>query len=245
MIIKKLLIWIVILALLRAAWEFPMKDELECGLPDGSKFVLTSTYNYSLIAAHLMPHAQSVSERTDYRISYYDGEGRRLDLAPAGVGYSYGEKCSYVGMIQGTPIVEGSYRKKEGGWFDTELTPYALYLSGTPSEQPEKIRIQLKHLGLSPEALLDGNILPIGKTLVNEQGLVTYKDEYGNTLPDGKIVAVYQSTSNDDGKTWSEPIITKDVKIYELGKSTYEQSFIARPISINGKKIEAHFPLPQ
>ena len=56
------------------------------------------------------------------------------------------------------------------------------------------------------------------------------------------ITAVYQSISTDDGKTWADPIITKEAKIYELGKSILEQSFIARPISINGKKIEAHFP---
>jgi len=80
--------------------------------------------------------------------------------------------------------------------------------------------------------------------LFYEIALSTYKDENGNSLPNGKIVAVYQSTSTDEGKTWSDPIITKDAKIYELGKSTLEQSFIARPISINGKKIEAHFPPP-
>jgi hypothetical protein len=44
------------------------------------------------------------------------------------------------------------------------------------------------------------------------------------------------------GKTWSDPIITTDAEIFELGKPILEQSFIARPIKINGKKVEAKFP---
>lgn len=51
------------------------------------------------------------------------------------------------------------------------------------------------------------------------------------------IMAVYQSISTDAGKTWSEPIVTTHAEIFELGKSMEEQSFVAKPIRINGRSV--------
>ena len=52
------------------------------------------------------------------------------------------------------------------------------------------------------------------------------------------ILAVYQSTSPDKGKTWNQPVITTKAEIFELGKSMEEQSFVAKPIRINGKSVK-------
>ena len=57
------------------------------------------------------------------------------------------------------------------------------------------------------------------------------------------ITAVYQSQSKDGGKTWSNPVITTDVKIFELGKSPYAQTSAGFPYSYNGKRFDAQKPL--
>jgi hypothetical protein len=58
------------------------------------------------------------------------------------------------------------------------------------------------------------------------------------------ITAVYKAVSRDYGKSWTGGTITADAEIFELGKLMAEQPFIARPISLNGKKIHKN-PLPK
>jgi hypothetical protein len=57
-----------------------------------------------------------------------------------------------------------------------------------------------------------------------------------------KVEAVYRSISHDQGQTWLPGEVTKNTEIFELGKSLLEQCFIARPIAMNGKKIDSKFP---
>ena len=55
---------------------------------------------------------------------------------------------------------------------------------------------------------------------------------------------VYQSFSTDNGKTWSDPVITTDALIFQMGKRWIDQCFVARPIEFNGEKITPDFPEP-
>lgn len=116
-------------------------------------------------------------------------------------------------------------------------------ISITDNENPPKISTELRSKNLTPiyesyfSATKDGYIF--------EQAL-TNSDERCNsrhiTDEQCKIITVVRSELRKDSQTWSDPVITTDAKIFELGKTIYQQSFIARPISINGKKIEANFP---
>ncbi len=45
----------------------------------------------------------------------------------------------------------------------------------------------------------------------------------------GTVLYVYQSLSSGNGKTWSPPVITKDAKLFEIGKLVTEQSWSAKP----------------
>ena len=63
---------------------------------------------------------------------------------------------------------------------------------------------------------------------------------YYNKTFDG----VYQSFSADNGKTWSDPVITTDALIFQMGKRWIDQCFVARPIEFNGDKIVPDFPEP-
>ena len=55
---------------------------------------------------------------------------------------------------------------------------------------------------------------------------------------------VYQAFSADNGKTWSDPVITTDALIFQMGKRWIDQCFVARPIEFNGDKIVPDFPEP-
>ena len=50
--------------------------------------------------------------------------------------------------------------------------------------------------------------------------------------------------STDNGKTWSDPVITTDALIFQMGKRWIDQCFVARPIEFNGDKIAPDFPEP-
>jgi hypothetical protein len=250
MSLNKLLVLIGFLTLSTTACAIPRSDVLECGLYDGSKFILTSKYEWSPLNK-LNPHNSSGRERQEnYRVALHKRGDFLIKNVPVSINYteiinisSLEQACSEVGVINGVFVTNSSYLSKNDSWFDRELIPEKLYLRSSSKEQTFNVRQTLDVLNAFPQFQY-ALVLPIKNRLFYEVALSTYKDENGNSLPNGKIVAVYQSISTDDGKTWADPIITKDAKIYELGKSILEQSFIARPISINGKKIEAHFPLP-
>jgi len=245
---KKIVIWIVILALLRAAWEFPMKDELECGLPDGSKFVLTSTYNYSLIAAHLMPHAQSISERTDFSVQFKPKNSQVLL-----------EVARPYSMEYKAIIIESKELCKNFYLLENKYHIHQYIISTTDNSQSEIPAGNLKGLSISLKEntaetqleLFSKSLTPIYESFFSatkegyifEQALTNTEEKCNARLSTDeqcKIVAVARSQLNTSSQTWTEPIITKDAEIFELGKTIYEQSFIARPISINGKKIESN-----
>ena len=247
----KLITAIAFIFISKVAFAVQREDVLECGLPNGDKFILISKYDYSLAAKLLKPisrHASVITNRSSYDIQFVSKLSRTQKKAPIGISFTSVDRvCQGLGIIDDMAIANITFFGLDGTWFDPSLRPSKLRISKVNKQQPEDVRQQLETLDASPAIYADFHhafILPKNGKLFYEVALVTYKDENGIRLPDGKIVAVYQSTSIDEGKTWTDPIITKDAKIYELGKSTYEQSFIARPISINGKKIEAHFPTP-
>lgn len=64
-------------------------------------------------------------------------------------------------------------------------------------------------------------ILSQGQRLVYEKPL--YRTLTG-TVYSTPFEAVWQSESNNGGKTWSAPIVTDDARIFDLGKGWAEQS---------------------
>jgi hypothetical protein len=107
------------------------------------------------------------------------------------------------------------------------------------------VQHKLNELNLRP---LSGGYFSLEEKIVIEVALVqkppqcTLKILTG--FPDPCLIeGVIKIVSTNHGKTWGDPIITtKDAEIFELGKTIKEQSFIARPIKINGKRIDVKFP---
>lgn len=100
----------------------------------------------------------------------------------------------------------------------------------------ESILFPSKKIISSLERIVDGNKLytpdsPIPFQIRTDTGLLV---EYGLTKrlftqSPNIIDAVIQTQSTDNGQTWSSPIITKDPKLFIIGKSILDQPAVAKP----------------
>jgi hypothetical protein len=99
---------------------------------------------------------------------------------------------------------------------------------------PPEVQKKMDGAGIKSATDNFGYVFPKRGRLIYEQPLSRAIDGYSY---DRIIDAVYQSFSNDGGKTWSEPIVSSKAEIFEIGKSRLQQSFRARPLSLNGVKV--------
>ncbi|MGP1664624.1 MAG: hypothetical protein ACTS5I_01655 [Rhodanobacter sp.] len=242
-----------------AAHAIGREDVLECGLPDGSKFVLRSTYEMSLIPWPLV-HASRNSKRQNWRPLYHDVAGK-ISEVPASVMYRNEEPrelievCAHFGMLNGVPLAEFTYLRENGSWLSLEDFPWGKLSVSVGKEQnvltgkididklTPTLRAVMDKADIGSSVYLFGLILPKNGRLVYEQPL--YKKLRRSVGDSGLrydliFDAVYQSFSDDDGKTWSDPIVTTDAQIFEMDKSWLEQSFIAKPIRIDGKDFKTY-----
>ena len=222
------------------------KDEIECGLPDGGKFILTAEYDWVPIA-RFIPHAAERVNKKPWSIAYKKDSESAPSEAPATVTYTglnpriLRGVCASVGKKDGIPIAWLSFLQSDGKWFprgiipDEKLTLH--YYNNMPKK--EKVLEKIKIVGARSAIHQFSLIMPDGDILIHEQALS--KDDRGFHY-DHVFVGVYQSFSMDGGKTWSEPIVTANARIFEMGKSQVDQCFVARPIKINGTRIDPDFP---
>jgi hypothetical protein len=234
----------VLYAVSNLAQAIGREDVLECGLPDGSKFVLRSKYDYSLIPLPAI-HSSRVTNRGSWAAEYVDPLGHKsrpgASVHFSGIGNTNQIRgvCAYFGMIHGVPIAAFTHMKKNGDWFSLADFPWSK-LRVDVGYEPDTLSAALRPV--MEKAGIKGSISGFGHT-ISEGGQLMFEHLLSRTnrgyLYDRKVDAVYQSFSTDNGKTWSDPIVTTDAKIFEIGKSWLEQSFIARPISLNGKPIKA------
>lgn len=224
-----------------AAAAIGRKDVLECGLPDGGRFVLKSSYDYSLVPLPFGPNSRE-SDRRDWAGQYIDAAGRSSEV-PASVMYrnteatELAEVCAHFGQRDGTPLAPYSYLRPDGSWLPVAAFPWKqLHLdpSAKPGRSSDAQRAALAQAGIRRAAYLFGLIAPLDGRLVYEQPLHRADRGYPFAIP---FDAVYQAFSDDGGKSWGEPRISSRSELFELGKPWLAQPFRARPISINGKRI--------
>ncbi len=210
------------------------EDVLECGLADGARFVLRAKYSSSP-TARLAPSGH-VAERVNqepYAVQFHSRTGAVVGGVPLSLRYvgsaadAHVDACRNFGMLKGVVLVKSSYLKPDGSWFDPTLLPDRLTLSGAPDEQPPAVRKRLDELKLSP-AFRYALLLPDGARLVHEQPLLNLQ---------GEVAYVAQAFSADQGASWSEPSVTKQARIFELGRGVKAQSFVAKPLAFNGVKL--------
>lgn len=133
--------------------------------------------------------------------------------------------CAEVGFVHGYPVVNRSFLMTNGKWFDVTKVPTRL--EPEYSQQPPTLRAELRARSLVP-ANNFAFVVPIGERLVFEWPLTRR----------GRVEGVFKSESRDMGQTWTDPVISTDAEIYELGKYEEEQSFVGRPLRYNGDPVE-------
>lgn len=221
------------------------EDVLECGLPDGSKFILRSRYDFSLVPIPLGHHSRE-SDRLPWQGHYLDKSGR-LSEVPTSIHYSnkelseLAEVCANFGMRNGHPLARFTYQRDDGKWQPLDSFPWSklhVNVGASPDELTREQRSAMERVGIKRSAYMFAYILPKDGRLVYEQPLHKTYSGYTYSLP---IEAVYQSFSEDGGKTWAPPMVTSKAEIFEIGKSRIGQSTRARPILINKKIISASF----
>lgn len=228
-----------------AACTIRKQDEIECGLPNGSSFILRAKYDWDPFA-RFIPHAAERLNSTGFGVSYkernkpneinyslgshqYDSKYRNIDIAK--------KYCSTYGLINNAPYNAVTHYKASG---DTIFTPIKvddeLFFNPHHSTRvPANVREALER----PDAGYGGTaIIWRPEKLVVETGIV----KKSASPPPYPTIAVYRIESLDGGQTWINPHVTTDAEAFELGKTSREQCFVARLIRIDKQKIEAHFP---
>ena len=248
---KTTLLFLAIFAALLVIPFFPSihrSDVLVCGFPDGSRFILTSEYDW-YPTAKLFRSAAEEMNRSWWGIKYKDAKGRRSE-PPASVSYAGVDikelrgVCAEAGGVRNkVAMVRFSYLQPNGEWLSKKDFPkQKLSIPYVPSDRPVALRERLEVAGLPGTTdnyafvVQDNNA-----RLIYEQPL---SRQSGGYYYDKTFDGVYQSLSTDNGKTWSDPVITTNALIFQMGKRWIDQCFVARPIEFNGEKITPDFPEP-
>ncbi|MBC9070756.1 hypothetical protein IAI53_02155 [Thauera sp. CAU 1555] len=254
-----------LLALLTAAcgsaYE-PRKDEIECALPDGSSFILRSTY-LGLKPVHRHPTniwvggARSVN-RSGFETYYRPAKDGR-DLHAAG-GHSWGlilskyndlnymtRLCALHGMINGVPyVLANRYMPPEADRFERINSQHNLFRAlNFAHEVDQSLFKDIEDSGLRFDR--KGASWSVDTIIWRPDLLAAETPLVAKTAPDpAPVVGAYRIESHDGGQTWGNPHLTFEPEVFELGKPAAEQCFVARLVRIDIKgtvrNFEASFP---
>jgi len=216
------------------AYAIRRVDVLECVLPGGARATFTSRYDESLLAKMVPADLSKRLNQEPWTVAFHAVAGRSVPRPPLSVSRVLGsEACSHIGSIDGVAVARLSYLRPDGRWFQPDAIPKALLLEPGRKSQPPEIRARLETIGAMP--VLDyALIFPRAGRLIYELPLINI--EQGQ---DGRVVAVFQSSSSDGGANWSEPQITRNSEIYVLDQLPFRQPFQGRAVKLNGKEIRS------
>ncbi|HEU4776686.1 MAG TPA: hypothetical protein VFS95_07645 [Telluria sp.] len=191
-----------------------------CAAPDGTRFVLRAAYQYSRLAIARSP----ITRQDDWQVFLIDGQKKEVE-APTTLDFIDANviDCSAMGVLDGFPVVNMSYRRRDGSWFPIENLPPQLTISGTRAERSDAMNAALAEWQLSPASF--ALVAPHGARLVYEQAMYTF-----TPAGDGIVSAVYQSSSTDNGKVWTAPVLSKAAENFDLGKTLRQQRYAAHLI---------------
>ena len=225
--------------------SIPRKDVLVCGFPDGSRFILSSRYDKILFNLNFRS-VVTEKNRDDWDIKYRDGEGR-WSQPPVGVRYSGDTTNAIRGACikssakkNGIAMVPLAFMQNNGSWFIP--SDFSSNRLSAPIDPKDPRKSVFEKEGYFSSTFNYALIMPLHDLrLVYEQPLSRSDRGY---IYEMRFDGVYQAFSADNGKTWSDPIITTDALIFQMGKRWIDQCFVARPIEFNGDKIAPDFPEP-
>lgn len=240
--------------------SIPRSYELQCAFNDGSRIAFKQHYSWNALAA-MVPADVTSKKYTGYDVRFISKKGKKSDWLEIRNNHNDAfvsvydisdtvaaqRLCSYQSMsLDDEYCYESVCLNKKGQWKEEQVKPPAFewprefFVTSLIAERPQPIGKELEKRQLAPDAVRVNAVA----------GVVFYEQSLFDISPQGKrkdgnltITAVYQSQSKDGGKTWSNPVITTDSKIFELGKSPYAQTSAGYPYSYNGKRFDMQKPL--
>jgi hypothetical protein len=248
--------YILIIVITLLVYGFPFMDMHTCELPNGDKVKNQKIYTVSLLGkilgSTIMYHTNAgqpdvISDRFWYSPSNWFK--RNISIERSGMNLTdYRSDCSYYAIFGNMLSLgnAGDYNLTTDQEFDL---PKEHNLIAPYSDDPilPLVKKELLAKNLMPTFLevkaemnalnLDSSRVFIkldNSTLIYEASLVNKNKEDKPRGCDGyfddcsPVVAVWQSHSTDNGKTWSKPIITKNAKLFVIGKSIKEQPGVAK-----------------
>jgi hypothetical protein len=219
------------------AWGITLHDRLICAFADGSALHLKRAYDYSLIPLPIL-HGSRRTDRGGWVVDYVArrGERSRLTLnswfsAESHLVDMLDLACGTFGLKNGVALAPWSFSVNGQLWVRSTDAPSAID-SMRPIDPETRAAMVAK--GVDGGTFQFALIMPVQNRWVWEQPLYAAAPDYF-LVP---FTAVYQSFSEDQGKTWSKPVITTDALIFEMGKPWRDQCFLGWPVRFNGKAVE-------
>ncbi|MES2317829.1 MAG: hypothetical protein V4631_10080 [Pseudomonadota bacterium] len=183
--------------------------------------------------AELTRHGQTTGQ-LDSKEFYVDPRGKRHEE----VGTSDPE-CAGVGKPGGRIFWDNGFEDFQHRFIHWSLEANkpgdnAPSLALLPKEfrHAAELRADLRAIKEKESLYAEGPrpVIALGpQTLLFEQAMTALNHP---TAPLGTVLYVYQAISNDYGKTWSTPVLTKDAKLYEIGRLMTAQSWSAKVVTI-------------
>jgi hypothetical protein len=245
----KKLLTIFIFGFLSNQIEYESEDVLECVLPSGDAFILSSKYEHTppwiqLIAWHALSREHQEKFKVFYKpknerswkkpVNYIDAQRINQEIDRWEICSNYYGFGGFVDMggIDGQKPPGGSYFsiidfKYSGTQLDFLKPEYLpeLYKKQIINLISDKSQLPLMRPKYYFFGLIEGKLFHEA-VLVGHDGVCgEKKDEWNPCL----IVAAWQSESTDQGKTWSYPVLTTSPKLFVTGKSIFDQPGIAKP----------------
>lgn len=201
------------------------EDYLECDLANGDQFILINKYDYSPLA-RFTRHGASRTNQFGF-LAYFKPKDNKV----------YKDTLGNFGRFN----VADEMQRKEAC---ADFFMFAEKVQSTGHEYKLHDNKVLNESIMFPSKeiikYLDRNI--DGGKLYTPESPVPFQLKYNNDITvefgltkklilrqPSIIDAVIQTQSTDNGQTWSDPIITKDAKLFEIGKSILDQPAVAKP----------------
>jgi hypothetical protein len=197
-----------------------------CKFPDGSYTEFKETEQWYFWAEPI-PHAQTRGASSS-TMKYVDANGN----THPNVGTN-NARCEGVGKRGGRLFFPGGFQNLKGQFVHFNeanqikgvLSPLWQLMpkripTGDVDQSPDIRRVMEREFLYAQDSL----VIPFGddQTLLYEQPLTALKHP---SVSSRVVLYVYQSLSTDYGKTWSVPVITKEAKLFEIGRLLTEQSW--------------------
>lgn len=178
------------------------------------KFRMSSQYELNCVNSRMFGELISLNER---RFIKKNDELSPLNISSAEVLDGWrGFHWTLTAQEQQQQLIEIKNARKKGRDFNVEFAFY----NRIDKQKRKQYGID-EHLQLGYYSFMG----KFGKEFWYEFSFVDEKCNQNSLCP---IISVWQYHSTDGGKTWSRPIITKDAKLFVIGKTIKEQPGVAK-----------------